>query len=86
MNKCLYCNKSLRLIGRTRRNGIAIGNHNGCDWTERKYHKKCWKELKEIQNTYIMGLNWARQNGGDEETMKKKIKQFKEQWGLEKLL
>jgi len=86
MTKCLYCNKSLRLIGRTRKNGKEIANHNGCDWKDRKYHKKCFKELKDIQDTFIMGLKWAEQNGGDEETMKKKIKEFTELWGLEKLL
>lgn len=41
------CNKPLRLIGNTRKNGKTINNTTGKDWTTRKFHKKCWKIKKD---------------------------------------
>jgi len=43
---CEHCGKALRLIGATRKNGKQINNGTGKDWKSRKYHKKCFKELK----------------------------------------
>ncbi len=40
LNCCLKCGRTLVKIGNERMNGK---NHS--DWTGRKYHKKCWKEL-----------------------------------------
>ncbi len=37
---CLHCGRKLVPVGSSRTNGA---NHN--DWTDRKYHKKCWREL-----------------------------------------
>lgn len=45
--KCVECDKTLRLIGNERKNGKSINNTNGKDWGTRKYHKKCWKLIKE---------------------------------------
>jgi hypothetical protein len=45
MNNCEHCGKPLRLIGMDRKNGKTINNSNGKDWEERKYHKKCYKEV-----------------------------------------
>ena len=41
MKHCLHCGKALRPIGTSRKNGKA---HD--DWATRKYHKKCWVEIK----------------------------------------
>ena len=41
------CNKPLRLIGNTRKNGKTINNTTGKDWVGRKFHKKCFKIKKE---------------------------------------
>lgn len=39
---CKKCNQSIVPIGNKRKNGtIQI------DWNNRKYHKKCWKTIKE---------------------------------------
>ena len=86
MTECLYCNKRLIIIGIGRKNGIPVGNHNGQDWDNRKYHKKCFKELKDIQENYITSLNWAIENGGNQEILKSKIKDFRKQYRLDKLL
>ena len=37
---CLHCSGALQAIGFARRNGAPH-----LDWSSRKYHKKCWKEL-----------------------------------------
>lgn len=37
---CQYCYKKLRPIGSARKNGA---NHD--DWEDRKYHKKCNKDI-----------------------------------------
>jgi hypothetical protein len=48
--KCQLCNKGLPTIGNMRMNGK---DHN--DWDGRQYHKKCWKEKKEMElNVFIM--------------------------------
>lgn len=42
--KCLYCNKTLVAIGNKRLNGkLSI-----TDWENRKYHKKCYLEKKNL--------------------------------------
>jgi len=41
MPNCEHCDKPLKAIGTSRKNGK---NHN--DWSSRKLHKCCWKELK----------------------------------------
>lgn len=41
MKHCLHCGKALCPIGTSRKNGKA---HD--DWATRKYHKKCWVEIK----------------------------------------
>ena len=48
-NKCVKCNRALTSIGLDRKNGkISLDKYNK-DWDTRKYHKKCWRELKERQ-------------------------------------
>ena len=39
---CESCGYRLMSVGKSRRNGKL---HN--DWATRKYHKKCWNELRE---------------------------------------
>jgi hypothetical protein len=54
MPNCLYCKKSLSLIGIERNNGVIFQGNKGYDWEKRKYHKKCFKlnerfeEIKEL--------------------------------------
>ena len=46
--KCQHCGGTLRAIGRQRKNGRP--RYMGAsfdDWSTRKYHKKCYKEVKE---------------------------------------
>ena len=43
---CEHCCKKLVPIGRARENGKQTHD----DWTRRKYHKKCWKELMKDEN------------------------------------
>ena len=45
--KCLKCGNTLVRIGSGRTGGRILNNHTGDDWGTRKYHKKCWKELRE---------------------------------------
>tara|TARA_R110000868_G_scaffold230762_2_gene484019 strand:- start:779 stop:946 length:168 start_codon:yes stop_codon:yes gene_type:complete len=52
-NKCLLCKKTIVAIGTSRENGA---NHN--DWNNRKYHKKCYKELQWI----ILKEKYEREN------------------------
>lgn len=52
MVDCKMCNKPLRMIGLGRKNGKAINNKTGKDWTNdpnkpRLYHKKCFKIKKD---------------------------------------
>lgn len=42
---CQYCKKTLVSIGRARKGGKRTHN----DWNDRKYHKKCFIKIKEIQ-------------------------------------
>jgi len=42
MPNCKMCDKPLKPIGTARMNGKPHP-----DWATRKYHKSCWKELKE---------------------------------------
>jgi len=49
MNRCFKCDGILKIIGKERKNGTTkIGNYNK-DWDTRKYHKKCYKEIKDRQ-------------------------------------
>ena len=43
--KCEHCGRALVAIGRDRENGKQ--SHD--DWSTRKYHKKCWKEVQEAE-------------------------------------
>ena len=43
MTTCAHCNKSLRSIGKQRKNGRYFIGNDGNDWSKRLYHKKCWK-------------------------------------------
>ena len=49
---CLECGGRLRAIGRSRSNGRA---HD--DWPGRKYHKKCYKEMRQLAEA-IYSLNF----------------------------
>lgn len=40
---CKHCGKRLVAIGSSRRNGSSTR-----DWGTRKYHKKCWLELRDL--------------------------------------
>lgn len=59
---CEYCGRHLRKIGIERRNGKHINNGTGKDWEGRKYHKGCWKKIKQ-QQLY----EWARTTRENEE-------------------
>ena len=57
----MKCDKPLRLIGIDRKNGIPLNNATGKDWTTnsnnpRKYHKKCWRIVKEERELYLKYL------------------------------
>ena len=57
-SNCIECGGVLKSIGLERANGkITIGKYNN-DWDKRKYHKKCFKIVKERQMTMwkIKGL------------------------------
>ncbi len=45
---CTHCNKPIVAFGKSRKNGTKTE-----DWSTRKLHKKCWKELKELKE-----LSW----------------------------
>jgi len=45
MTDCEHCGKPLKAIGTKRSNGRYFSGNSGNDWKERKYHKKCYKEL-----------------------------------------
>ena len=49
MTNCLECEKPLKSIGTSRKNGKTTHG----DWATREYHKCCWKELikKNSNNT-----------------------------------
>ena len=54
MTNCEICNKPLKKIGVERKNGKAIKNKTGKDWTTRTKHKKCWKnEQRHLDYTYV---------------------------------
>lgn len=75
MVNCSKCDKALKTIGNSRKNGKS---HD--DWKERQFHKKCWKELKDHQNL-IMFNNYF----SDEEILKQ-LQDFKKRYNLTKLL
>ena len=62
MTNCEYCNKPLKKIGNNRKNGKHFTANNGNDWNERKYHKKCYKEVKDREKILLMleNLNHAK--------------------------
>jgi len=48
--KCQHCGKTLRAIGRQRKNGRpSYTGQSFDDWSQRKYHKMCYKEVKELE-------------------------------------
>lgn len=55
--KCEYCGGTLVAIGRERANGKR--SHD--DWETRRYHKKCWKEMKddEVDDFLIESLRMS---------------------------
>lgn len=53
--KCLHCKKSIVAFGNARKNGC-----DRKDWDTRRYHVKCWKELKDY--AYMRQL-YQRNNG-----------------------
>ena len=54
MTNCEYCGKALKKIGYDRKNGRLYAGNNGKDWDNRKYHKKCYKEVKEREKIMMM--------------------------------
>jgi hypothetical protein len=82
MVNCVYCKKPLKLIGCERVNGRSINNSDGKDWKERKYHKKCWKHLKDLQNAWLLNTDYE----DDPEEYKKMAESFKKHYKLDKLL
>lgn len=54
MPDCEYCGKPLKKIGFDRSNGRLYSGNNGKDWDGRKYHKKCYKEVKEREQVMRM--------------------------------
>ena len=50
-------------------------------WFNRGYHKKCWKELKEIQDNLLALISML-----SDEQQVKRMKAFKKTYGLFKLL
>ena len=75
---CKLCDKAIVAINNSRKNGKI-----GKDWDTRKYHKKCWKKLKEEQDLI---LNLGRCCNWTDEVLFKRLAEFKEQYDLEKLL
>ena len=47
MTDCEHCGRPLKKIGYDRSNGRLYTGNGGKDWKNRKYHKKCYKEVKE---------------------------------------
>ena len=47
MPNCKRCDKPLRSIGKERENGKDFDGNKGHDWTDRQYHKKCWKYIQD---------------------------------------
>ncbi len=43
---CDYCGNALKVIGTHRKNGRDVYLF---DWSKRKYHKKCFKEVKTLE-------------------------------------
>ena len=54
--RCLLCGGPLQAVGTARANGVR--HHD--DWDERPYHKKCWREVKEMQECEQMFMPRAR--------------------------
>lgn len=80
MTKCMKCKNNKPLVGTERKNGKKLNNHNGKDWEGRKFCKKCVKDLIETQKIYFnIYCN-------DDERLLIWIKEWKDRWGLKKLL
>ena len=45
MTDCEYCGKPLKKIGYDRSNGRLYAGNGGKDWSGRRYHKKCYKDV-----------------------------------------
>jgi len=50
---CKLCKKKLVPIGTSRANGNIFKN----DWENREYHKKCWLEIKKLENNNELNNN-----------------------------
>eukprot|EP01048_Picozoa_sp_COSAG05_P008754 COSAG05_NODE_684_length_7947_cov_117.612603_7_plen_74_part_00 len=58
--KCQHCGGTLRVIGRQRKNGKpSYTGHSFDDWSQRKYHKKCYREVKELEQ-YGYGVKQSK--------------------------
>jgi hypothetical protein len=54
--KCLRCGRTLVSIGLDRANGGITP-----DWDDRKYHKKCYREMKEEEDLEMLKASYAAQ-------------------------
>tara|TARA_Y100000114_G_C11741580_1_gene319228 strand:- start:1321 stop:1509 length:189 start_codon:yes stop_codon:yes gene_type:complete len=61
MPDCEYCGKPLKKIGFDRSNGRLYSGNGGHDWSTRKFHKKCFKQVKEEERIQDM-LNDLRKS------------------------
>lgn len=50
-NLCVECNEPIVPVGNKRKNG-----KDHPDWSDRKYHKKCWKEVEMLN--YYLTIEW----------------------------
>jgi exopolysaccharide biosynthesis protein len=62
MTDCEYCGKPLKAIGMQRSNGKLFSANYSRDWSSRKYHKKCYKLIKEQENLQFI-LENLKQTG-----------------------
>jgi hypothetical protein len=61
MTDCEYCGKPLKKIGFDRSNGKYYSGNGGNDWKTRKFHKKCYKQVKQEERIHDM-LNDLRKS------------------------
>jgi len=53
---CEYCYRPLRKIGNGSKNGKEFNANNGNDWVGRKYHKGCYKLIKEEETRNLIDI------------------------------
>ena len=51
---CEYCGKALCTIGNQRKNGKSFNGNYSNDWSNRKYHKSCYKKIGESKDMIYM--------------------------------